>query len=328
MPQSAQPYSISSHTSGNESCFNKPVDILLVCLISVNILAIILESVASLRHSYGVFFDYFELFSVTVFTIEYALRAWRSVELKGPQSHHPIRGRLRYLLTPMALIDLIAILPFYLTLFLQIDLRMLRVFRLFRLFKLTRYSSAMSLLLEVLREESKSFFAAFFVLFILLMLASTGIYLIEHDIQPDAFSTIPDSMWWALVTLTTVGYGDVTPITAAGKVFGGCISIIGIGMVALPAGILASGFSDQIQRRRQKYHLMLEDAFADGIISGEEKGALKHLRQHLGVNEEDAKVLFKIASRAKARALTHCPHCKALLIEKRSEVRASNKPTP
>ncbi len=317
MPQSVLSSPVSPQDSKKKSQFTPAVDIFLICLISLNILAIILESVASLHNRYGPVFFYFELFSIMVFTIEYLVRAWRSVELKNPQFYHPVRGRLRYLLTPMALIDLIAILPFYLTLFIQIDLRMLRVFRLFRVFKLTRYSSAMTLILAVFKEESRSFFAAFFVLFILLILASTGIYLIEHEVQPDAFGTIPDSMWWALVTLTTVGYGDVIPITTPGKLFGGCITIIGIGMVALPAGILASGFSDQLHRRRQKYHLMLEDAFADGIISGEEKDALQHLRKHLGVNEEDARVLFEIASRSQGRTLTHCPHCKALLAHKR-----------
>lgn len=310
------------------SAFSAQTDLLLICLIALNVLAIILESVPVIAREYHTPMYIFNYFSVMVFTLEYLVRAWRAVGLEDSRFHHPVRGRLRYLLTPMALIDLIAILPFYLILFFPIDLRILRVFRLFQIFKLTRYSSAMNMMLAVFREESQSFLAAFFVLFVLLMLASTGIHLIEHNIQPEAFGTIPDSMWWALVTLTTVGYGDVTPITAAGKVFGGCITIIGIGMVALPAGILASGFSDQINRRRQKYHLMLEEAFADGVISGEEKDSLKHLRQHLGVNEEDARVLFEIASHSKARALTHCPHCQALLIEKRSDVRASNKPPP
>ena len=137
--------------------------------------------------------------------------------------------------------------------FMSIDLRFLRVIRLLRIFKLTRYSGAMNLVLSVFKEEASAFFAAFFVLLMLLILASSGIYLLEHEVQPDNFGTIPDAMWWAMATLTTVGYGDVVPITPIGKLFGGFITIIGMGMVALPAGILASGFADQVHRRRTEY---------------------------------------------------------------------------
>lgn len=286
------------------------VDLFLIVLICLNVLAVVMDSVTSFSQRYRSHLDLFELFSVTVFTIEYLLRVWSAIDLEPHPSRHPFWSRLRYMCSPMALIDLLAILPFYLMVFINVDLRFLRVVRILRVFKLTRYSGAMSAILNVLQEESSSFLAAFFVLFILLILTSSGIYLLEQDVQPQAFGSIPDAMWWAMATLTTVGYGDVTPITAGGKFFGGCITIIGMGMVALPAGILASGFSDQLRRRREEYNLKLDEALSDGIITIDEEKELNQLRQQLDLNQDDAKLLWEAASRSVAKRLTHCPHCK------------------
>ncbi|MEH6444771.1 MAG: ion transporter [Oceanospirillaceae bacterium] len=183
----------------------RSIDISLILLITANIAAIILESVDSISANYSQAFYYFELFSIVVFTIEYLIRVWSCPELKEERYSDDLKGRLRYMVSIPALIDLIAILPFYLTIFFAIDLRFLRVFRILRIFKLTRYSNAMNTLLQVLRDESSSFFAAFFILSIVLVLASSGIYLLEHDIQPEAFGSIPAAMWWATATLTTVG---------------------------------------------------------------------------------------------------------------------------
>ena len=221
----------------------------------------------------------------------------------------PVRGRIRYMFTLSALIDLIAILPFYLAFFVSVDLRFLRVIRLLRVFKLTRYSAAMQVLLDVLQDEFNTFMAAFFLLAVLLVLASSGIYLIEHDVQPEAFGSIPLAMWWSLVTLTTVGYGDVTPVTTLGKFFGGCITIIGVGMVALPAGILASGFGEHLQRRRETYKELLDDVLEDGIVTEEEESELEALREELELSREDAEQLFSIMVRESEGIITSCPHC-------------------
>jgi len=230
------------------------VDVALVVLIIVNVIAVVLESVASLAQTYATLFLSFEIFSVAVFTLEYLLRVWSSPELPGYTQDEPIKSRLRYMVSPYALIDLAAILPFYLGLFITaVDWRFLRVIRLLRLFKLTRYSAAMQALLNSLKAESDSLAAAFFLLSVLFVLASSGIYLIEHKLQPEAFGSIPAAMWWAMATLTTVGYGDVVPVTVWGKVFGGAITIIGVGMVALPAGIIASGFSEHLREQRSNY---------------------------------------------------------------------------
>ena len=240
------------------------------------------------------------------------MRIWSAVERDTGRVGEPAwRKRVRYLFSPLAIIDVLAILPFYLSVLFPVDLRFLRVLRLLRIFKLTRYSSAMTMLLNVFREEASSFFAAFSILMIVLILASSGIYLVEESAQPRAFDSIPHAMWWAMATLTTVGYGDITPITPLGKIFGAGITIVGIGMVALPAGILASGFSDQLRRRRetleQDFHIALED----GVIDEDEERALEKRRQELGVSSDAVKDIRRSATRNRPAPIlrTSCPHC-------------------
>jgi voltage-gated potassium channel len=214
---------------------------------------------------------------------------------------------LRYAATPLAIIDLLAILPFYLSFLVPIDLRVLRVLRLVRIFKLTRYFAAMNLLLAALRQESSAIAAALFVLLLLLVVASSLAYLAEHEVQPHAFGTIPHAMWWAIVTLTTVGYGDVVPITPWGKVVGGLIGVIGIGMVALPAGLLASGFSEQLHQRRREFEAAVDGILANGIIAAEEGRRLKELRDRLGLTDHQAAEIARLIARERRGA--HCPHC-------------------
>lgn len=286
------------------------LDGFLIVLIISNILAIILESVPSIEARYQSHFYLFEIFSVAVFSIEYLVRVWSCPDLKEDDYSDNLTGRVSYMLSLPALIDLIAILPFYLSLFIGIDLRFLRVFRLLRVFKLTRYSSAMGTLLKVLKDESSAFFAAFFILLVVLILASSGIYLIEHEVQPDAFGSIPAAMWWAMATLTTVGYGDVTPITPLGKLFGGLITVVGMGMVALPAGILASGFSSQLKRNRSIYNYRLAQLMNDGVLTADEKIELDDLRQELGISDRDADLLFSAYKHQLTKHYHHCPHCK------------------
>lgn len=285
----------------------RAVDVFLIILIGLNVIAIILESEAGFHKQYETLLYRFEVFSIVVFTAEYILRVWSCVASRKQYAHNPVRGRLRYMLTPMALVDLVAIVPFYLAFFIPIDLRFLRVLRLLRVFKLTRYSRAMHVLLSVLKEEASSLAAAFSILFVLLILAASGIYLIEHDVQPDSFGSIMSSMWWAMATLTTVGYGDVTPITTGGRFFGGCITLIGMGMVALPAGILASAFSDQLHRRREVYTEKLDDALKDGIVTQEERSTLISLQEELGLSESDAEELQR--RQASYSQKIPCPHC-------------------
>lgn len=294
-------------------------DIFIVTFISLNILAIILESVGTLYGRYEVLFFWFEILSVAVFTIEYLLRVWSSVEHASGKYTEPLEGRVRFSLTPMALVDLMAILPFYLGMFFSVDLRFLRVLRLLRVFKLTRYSSAMSLLLKVLQDEARAFGAAFFILIVIMIFASSGIYLFEHKVQPDAFGSIPAAIWWAVATLTTVGYGDVTPVTVGGKVFGSSIMIIGVGMVALPAGILASAFSEQMRLRREQYEDLAEEALLDGRITPQEHREMERARAELGLNEEDAGKIFARIAKEEIRRKGVCPHCRKRLYIRRHD---------
>lgn len=285
----------------------RAVDLGLILLISANGVAVVLESVPSIGEHYGTAFALFELVSIVVFTVEYVARLWSSVELDNPKYKHALWGRLRYAASPLAIIDLLAILPFYLSFLLPVDLRILRVLRLVRMFKLTRYSAAMNLLLTALRQEISAIGAALFVLMLLMVIASSLAYLAEHEAQPQAFGTIPHAMWWAIVTLTTVGYGDVVPITPWGKVVGGLIGVIGIGMVALPAGLLASGFSEQLHQRRREFEAAVDEILAHGIITADEGRRLKELRDRLGLTDHQAAEIARLI--AHERRAEHCLHC-------------------
>jgi len=236
-------------SSDPEDWKGKWFDDFMIVLIVTNVVAVVLETVESLSVAYKTFFDVFELFSVAVFSIEYVLRIWTAVESEDNRFRPPVAGRVRYSMTWLALIDAIAILPFYLEAFLSVDLRFMRVFRLLRLLKLTRYSAALQILGAAVHGQRRVLGAALMIIVTLLVFASSIIYLLENEAQPEAFASIPEAMWWGLATLTTVGYGDVTPISAAGKVFGAFIMVLGIGMFALPAGILATAFANELRKR-------------------------------------------------------------------------------
>jgi voltage-gated potassium channel len=289
--------------------FSRRFDIFIVLLISLNILALVMESVDEFNARYDAGFYWFEVFSVGVFSVEYLLRIWSCVESPDQRFRWPVSGRLRFALTPMALVDLCAILPFYLGTIFALDLRFLRALRLLRIFKLTRYSSAMATLLKVLRDEAQSFGAAFLILFVIMIIASSGVYLFEHKAQPESFSNIPEAAWWSVATLTTVGYGDVTPVTTGGKIFGILIMIIGIGMVALPAGILASAFSEELRQRRIEYQGLAKTVLEDGRITPQERQSMEAARLKLGLSEEEAEEIFARLTREIVPRSGVCPHC-------------------
>ena len=227
-------------------------DRFLALLIILNVAAVVIETVEPLGRRFRTGFHWFEVLSVAVFTAEYVLRLWSCTA--DPRYSHPITGRLRFALRPLVLVDLLAILPAYLP-DTAVDLRFLRALRLLRILrvlKLGRYSDAAGVLLGVVKSRSAELAVMVVVLFVVLVLSSGVMYYVEHDAQPDRFSSIPAAMWWSVVTLTTIGYGDVYPITPLGRVLGGVIAVSGVGIVALPTAIIAAGFAEALRTPRQR----------------------------------------------------------------------------
>ena len=269
-------------------------DIFLICLIVLNIIAVLLETVDSIYNIYSFEFLVFERISTIIFLVEYILRVWVAIENdKKNKNNSKLILRLKYMITWPAIIDLLAVLSGILPMIFNVDLRILRALRMLRLLKFSRYFKVMNLLLGVLREEKQSFLAAMFLLTIAMLIASTGIYIFEKDAQPEKFGSIPAAMWWAVATLTTVGYGDVTPITSMGKLFGAIVTIIGIGTVALPSGILASGFSDQLKRRQNTYKDELSKALQDGVITNLERNKLSKIAEDMNLSLDQIKTMEK-----------------------------------
>jgi voltage-gated potassium channel len=225
---------------------SKLLDYSLLLLILINCIAILLQSIKSLNAAYFYIFNAIEIYSVVIFSVEYLLRVWCIVE--NEKYNLPISGRLKYIFSVGALIDLLAIIPFYLAV-IAIDLRFIRIFRLLRilrLFKVARYLHALDLISNVFKKRKAHLLITILLLLFVLIVSSTLMYYIENPYQPDKFSSILETMWWGIATLTTIGYGDIAPVTDFGKFLGAIISLIGIGIFALPTGILASGFSEEL----------------------------------------------------------------------------------
>ena len=222
---------------------------LLVLLVAASVSAVVLESVPAYAAQYGQWFMVIEKVAVAVFTLEYVLRIWTAPEHTPFSEMHPWAARWNFAISASAIVDLLSIAPFFLTIFIPGDLKVLLLFRLLRFFKLARYSAGMRSLVAALEAERKALLASATVLFGLVLVAASAIHLVEHQAQPDKFGSIPDSMWWAIVTLTTVGYGDVVPITVAGRIVAGFTMLMGLMMLALPIGIVANAFAEEIHRR-------------------------------------------------------------------------------
>lgn len=229
-----------------------PLNRAVAALILVSIAVAVLESERTLFVAWEPFFVTAELVITALFVVEYVARVWTSAE--NPRFGPGLRGRLRYMASPPAILDVLAIAPLFLAMvgseaFL---FRLLRLLRILRLAKLARYSSAMSAIGEAIASRRYELIASIAGALILLLISSTCLYIVESEAQPETFGSIPRAMWWSVATLTTVGYGDVVPVTLAGRVLAGVTAIIGIGLIAMPTGILASAFSDALARRREK----------------------------------------------------------------------------
>jgi len=244
-------YDILVETDDDE-LIDRIVAVILMILILVSVLTVILETVPEYSTAYGRLFHSIEIVSVTIFTIEYLLRLW--IAPLDPKYAGRF-GRLRYALSLMAIIDLVAILPTFLPMFFPMDLlflRFLRTFRLFRLFKMSRYVESFNRLDDAILAKKEALLVSTAMIAILLLFSSILMYLVEHEAQPDKFPSIPAAFWWGIVTLTSVGYGDTFPITPLGKFLGGVTAFLGVAMFALPTGIFAAGFAEELARNRHQ----------------------------------------------------------------------------
>ncbi|MCC2102853.1 MAG: ion transporter, partial [Hyphomicrobiales bacterium] len=218
----------------------------LIALVGVSVAAVVLETVPSLRERYQILFDAIELVALIGFSIEYALRLWSAPDSAPFFGMTPWRARLAYARSPYAIVDLLTVLPFYLGLFLPGDFRVLLLLRLARFFKLARYSPGMRSLAAALKAERKALGASAVIIFGVVLVMASAMHIAEHAAQPDKFGSIPESMWWAVVTITTVGYGDVVPVTVIGKMIAGVTAFMGFLLLALPVGIVATAFAEEI----------------------------------------------------------------------------------
>ncbi len=226
---------------------SKVFDIAILVLIIVNVILVIADTF-DLPTGVKSAFYYIEVVSVILFTVEYALRIWTSDYVYKNMS--PFKSRLRYIFSFMSIIDLLAILPFYLPYIFPIDLRvlrLLRVLRIFRLFKINRYTTALSSIALVFKRKAAPLLSSMFVVLLLMIIASVLMYSVEGTAQPNKFENAFSGLWWSIATLTTVGYGDIYPITTIGKILSAIIAMLGIGMVAVPTGIISAGFMECIQ---------------------------------------------------------------------------------
>jgi voltage-gated potassium channel len=227
-------------------------DIFMLGIITLNIIVVMLETVKFIEVNYFIYLHAIDVVSVAIFTVEYGLRMWVSTE--NPRYQHPLFGRIRHALAPMPIIDLLAILPFFMPFIIAIDLRFIRVLRLFRvvrILKLGHYSESIKTFERVVVTRWHELAMAFFAIIVVIVMCSSVMYYAEHEAQPDKFASIPESLWWATITLATIGYGDVYPITPLGKFIGAIIALMGIAIYALPTGIVAAGFVEELYAKKQ-----------------------------------------------------------------------------
>lgn len=266
----------------------------LTMMVLCSVLAVILESVPAIEVQYGQSLAIFDAVSIVFFSVEYLLRIWTASE-RSSSAHHSDHGRrLRYVLSFHGLIDLLAILPFFLQALLPgLDLRFLRVIRIMRILKLSHYSTALEDLMAAIYAERAAFISALYLLALSILITACLMYYAEHDLQPDKMGTIPDAMWWSIVTITTVGYGDVTPISLWGKVIGAFTALSGVFTVALLTGIVASAFATRVRTHELEFTTEVEELLKDGQVDAKERRTIEHLRREFSITEEHARAIVR-----------------------------------
>ena len=269
-------------------------EVFIAIWVLLSVLAVILESVKSIHYILHLQFVILDAVAVAIFTVEYAMRIYSCVEEPGYKG--AFLGRLKQAKSPSTFIDFLAILPFFLEVFLHhlFDLRFLRVFRLARLLKLTRGSDATAVLVKVVVREWPVMSAATFIMMLLLVLTASLGYLFEYDAQPEKFENIPTSIYWAVITLASVGYGDISPVTPIGRALTSVLALLGIGIFAIPAALLASAFSDELVKERDALKANLFSILKDGHISDEEAVFIRAEAKRLHLTTAEINALIDV----------------------------------
>lgn len=294
-----------TETSGK---LQEMLDSFVVWWIFISVVCVVLESVSSVHYVLSMQFVFVDVISVSVFTLEYIFRLYSCVE--DPRYQHAISGRINAAKGPIAVIDFLAIVPFFLEGLLHhvLDLRFLRIFRLMRLLKLTRYTSSTGTLVKALQREWPVIGASTFIMLLLVVLTASLGYLFEHEAQPEKFENIPQSIYWAVVTLASVGYGDISPVTPVGRLMTIIMALVGIGIFAVPAAILSTAFNDQLHKDREMIHNELMRYMNDGELDATERAKLIEEAKALHITEQEVDILIERARLEREEAMSnHLP---------------------
>jgi voltage-gated potassium channel Kch len=282
------------YTSAYGGTIHNIFEVFINVWVLISVTAVVLESVHSINYILHLQFVILDTVAVAIFTVEYVMRIYSSVEEPGFKG--AVSGRLKQAKTPSTVIDLLAILPFFLEVFLHhlFDLRFLRIFRLARLLKLARGSDASAVMFKVIAREWPVLVAATFIMFLLVILTASLGYLFEHGAQPEKFENIPTAIYWAVITLASVGYGDISPVTPVGRAVTVVLSLVGIGIFAIPAALLASSFSDELVKKRELLKANIYDILKDGHISDEEANFIRSEAKRLHLTNAEINALLEL----------------------------------
>jgi len=282
------------YTSAYGGTIHNIFEVFINVWVLISVTAVVLESVHSINYILHLQFVILDTVAVAIFTVEYVMRIYSSVEEPGFKG--AVSGRLKQAKTPSTVIDLLAILPFFLEVFLHhlFDLRFLRIFRLARLLKLARGSDATAVMFKVIAREWPVLVAATFIMFLLVILTASLGYLFEHEAQPEKFENIPTAIYWAVITLASVGYGDISPVTPVGRAVTVVLSLVGIGIFAIPAALLASSFSDELVKKRELLKANIYDILKDGHISDEEASIIRSEAKRLHLTNAEINALLEL----------------------------------
>lgn len=282
------------YTSAYGGTIHNIFEVFINVWVLISVTAVVLESVNSIDYILHLQFVILDTVAVAIFTVEYVMRIYSSVEEPGFKG--AVSGRLKQAKTPSTVIDLLAILPFFLEVFLHhlFDLRFLRIFRLARLLKLARGSDASAVMFKVIAREWPVLVAATFIMFLLVILTASLGYLFEHEAQPEKFENIPTAIYWAVITLASVGYGDISPVTPVGRAVTVVLSLVGIGIFAIPAALLASSFSDELVKKRELLKANIYDILKDGHISDEEASIIRSEAKRLHLTNAEINALLEL----------------------------------